>query len=343
MSLSIETGSHTETSPYLIYTADGSQPREIDDGIFVQRVDDMGELYSVGVCVADTSKKYSGEARVQAMSNVHAEYWDLPDGELGYDPMIDQCLIKNTELTEGNVRNALIVKFMIGACVEPTDVNVVFGKVEVKQNLTYKKFSSLAQFDQNFNKFARVANLIRTHIGYTQGGDSSGRNKEGERVRSVSQASWKHGARINEAYMVAANHFAGVIMRDEERAAIYRVHDVSDNRYAQFIESNCAVYQREPGVHEGLRLNPYCRVTSPLRRLEDFIMSHHFRLRYEGCEPSRSDIEVMSEAIRALNKRAIFESLSASASIKAKQQRIRQQNDAATEQLNGSQQTKDAV
>lgn len=328
--LSVEKQSSTLRAPYFIYTADGSHPREIDDGIYVERLDDTGEIYKVAVCVADTSKLYHGEARKEAMSNVHAEYWDLPDGELGYDPMINPVLIQEIELLEGKHRNALIVQFIIGATVAPAEVDVVFGKVEVAKNYTYKDLSALIHQSNDANNFSRVADLIKYHFGYNQGGDSSGRNKDsGKPARNVSESRWRKGSKINEAYMVAANHLAGLIMREEGRPAIYRVHDMSDTTYDHFIETNCAIYTREPGPHEGLGIDPYCRVTSPLRRLEDFIMSHHFRLRYENMEPSQGDKNEMNRAIRALNKRAIFEAQSANPAVTARRDRINQINLAA--------------
>lgn len=330
----IESGSSTAHEPYLIYTADGSDPKEIDDGIFVERLDAEGELYQVGVCVADVSKLYHSEVRHQAMTNVHAVYWDLPDGERGYDPMIDPEIIADLEFKEGRVKNALIVQFVIGATVAPTDIDVVFGKIETVKNYTYKELSGLQGAAHPLGMYGRVGSLIQQQIGYKQGGDSAGRNRGSEALPlSESYKSWKHGARVNEAFMVAANHLAGVIMRDENRPAIYRVYNPADDSNSQFVDANWALYQKDPGLHVGLQVDPYCRVTSGLRRLEDLIMSYHFRLRHEGKKPTRGDINIINDGIRALNKRAIFESVAANPGVRARNERISAQNAAAQERV----------
>lgn len=334
----LDTSASTPEAPHVIYTADGSHPREIDDGAFVEPLDTDTEQYRVGVCLADTSKLYAnGDIRLQAMKNIHAEYWDLPDGTIGYDPMIDPIAIKDLELTQGRLRNALIVSFVIGECVEPTDIQITFGKVEVAKNYTYKEFSGLIGENKPESRYGRVGGLILSHLRYRQGGDSSGRNKAGGEVPlNVSYRSWAHGARVNEAYMVAANHLVGRVLRDEGTPAIYRVHDLSNDMHGEFIEANCAMYQRTPGLHEGLGVDPYCRVTSPLRRLEDFIMNYHLRLRYAGKQPTKADLNTMEAAIRALNKRAIFESVAASQGAKEKAARIKAMNDAALKRLSQS-------
>jgi len=333
--LNLDIGSSTPEAPHVIFTADGSNPKEIDDGVFVYPLDTDTEQYLVGVCVADTSKLYAnGDIRLQAMKNVHAEYWDLPDGTIGYDPMIESSAIRDLELTRGRLRNALIVSFVIGETVAPSNIQIAFGRVEVAQNYTYKAFSGLVGEGKSAERYGRASNFILQHLAYRQGGDSSGRNKEGEAVPlDLSYQTWAHGARINEAYMVAANHLVGKVLRDEGLPAIYRVHDLSDNTHGLFIEANCAMYQRTPGLHEGLGVDPYCRVTSPLRRLEDFIMNYHLKLRHLGIVPPKADLNMMDESIRALNKRTIFESVSTNRGVIEKNLRIKAINDAASARL----------
>lgn len=332
LKLSFDDASSTPEQPYAIITADGSNPKEIDDGLYVHKLDAETEQYRVGVCIADTSKLYqNGDIREQAMSNVHAEYWDLPNGDVGYDPMISQEHIRGIELVEGRLRSALVVSFTVGKIVAPHDIRIDFGKVDVKKNYTYKEFSSYTGPGGQTELYNRAARLILDQLQFSQGGDSAGRNKEGNAgiPLDVSYTSWARGARINEVFMVAANHLVGRALRDEKLPAIYRVHDLSDESHGVFVEANCAVYQREPGLHAGLRVDPYCRVTSPLRRLEDFIMSHHLKLRAQGKQPTKADLNVMDDAIRTLNRRTIFESMTRSPSVRRKTERIQAINAAA--------------
>ena len=303
-----------QNAPYGIITTDCSEPKEIDDGLFVHPLDSATEAYRVGVCVADASKLYAdGDIRQGAMERVHADYWDLPDGERGYDPMIPPDAIKDKELTEGNSRSALIISFLVGVGMPPCQASIDFGRVEVKRNYTYKSFSERTKSRKEFEKYSRASNFIINGLGFNQGGDSLKKTKSNQPTnKNSSYQAWKSGSAINESFMVAANHLVGMVMRDEDRPAIYRVHDMADMRFEEIIETNVARYSSEPGRHQGLNIDPYCRATSPLRRLEDFIMAHHLKLRSNGEQPSSSDIQTMNTAIRRLNRQAIYDSMHAS-------------------------------
>ena len=303
-----------QNAPYCIYTSDCSDPREIDDGVFVQRLPLEQHAYRVGVCIADTSKLYlDGAIRTQAMERVHAEYWGLPNGEKAYSPMIDPEAIKDLELSEGKVRSALIISFMVGQKMLPQDVKIEFGRVEVVKNHTYKQSSELAVLGGKNEDLAYAADSISKMLKFTEGGDSDKQPSvdpvhHGPKQK-VEFASWKHGSKMNEAFMVAANHLVGKVMADEGLPAIYRVHDLSDLTHEEILDVSCARYTRTPGKHQGLNVGTYCRVTSPLRRLEDFVMSHHLRQRAAGIPVTRRDVATMDRAIVQLNRRAIYESV----------------------------------
>lgn len=305
----------TAEAPYAIYTSDCSDPHEIDDGVFVEPLPSSVEAYRVGVCMADTSKLYlDGEVRKNVLERVHADYWDLPNGERGYDPLIDPDIIKDAELKEGNIRNALVVSFVIARNLVPTEIEINFGKVEVVKNYDYKEFSGLAAPGSELERYSRASQMILNSLKFNLGGDSTHHPPEnGKRnLANVSYQSWKRGARMNEAFMIAANHLTGRVLRDENYPAIYRVHDLGDKRFEEIMEINASIYTQIPGPHHGLGVDPYCRVTSGLRRLEDFTMCHFLHLRSQGKQPTQQDLAFRSQAIRRLNKRAIYEAESSS-------------------------------
>lgn len=300
----------TANAPYAIHTSDCSNPHEIDDGVFVQPLPSATEAYRVGVCVADTSKLYqNGDVRKAVLERVHARYWDLPNGERGYDPLLHSDAIRDIELREGKVRSALIVSFVVARNVLPSEVEVKFGKVETVQNHNYKDFSGLTAPDGELTRYRRASQLVVSALKFHSGGDSSHRPVADGRQEpaNVSYQSWKRGARMNEAFMVAANHLTGVLLRDENYPAIYRVNDLENAAFGEIMDMDVARYTQTPGPHGGLRLDPYCRVTSPLRRLEDFAMNHLLQVRFQGKEPTQQDLMFMSQAIRQLNRRAIYE------------------------------------
>ena len=291
-----------------IITADCSYPKEIDDGLYVEPLDEEHELYRVGVCVADTSKIYNQPEVVKhAFDRTAARYWDLPDGERGYDPMIDPQMIKDLELTAGNVRDALIVNFLVGVRQEPSEVRISFGKVEVVDNKNYKQFANYADYG-NGKRFSRASALIKQHLGYVAYGDHAGNRPQwqpADAVANTSAQAWKRGSKLNEAFMVAANHLVGKVLAEEKRPAIYRVHDPEDEQYLELMSANMARYTRVPGPHLGLGLDPYCRVTSPLRRLDDFVMNHQLKQRFLGKPTTTAEVRDIAFAIRRLNQELI--------------------------------------
>jgi exoribonuclease II len=293
-----------------IITADCSFPKEIDDGLFVRQLDENHELYQVGVCVVDTSKLYSNQDVVnQAFNRTAAKYWDLPGDERGYDPMVETDFIKELEFSAGNVRDALIVAFTVGRKQEPSNVDISFGQVEVVQNKSYKDFANYAVYSPKGKKFSRASEFIRDHLGYVAYGDHSGNQPQWreaqETTPNVSNRAWKRGSKMNEAFMVAANYLVGVTLAAEGRPAIYRVHDPQDEQYLELLSANVARYSRTPGPHMGLGLGPYCRVTSPLRRLDDFVMSHQLKKRFLGKDPTAQDARDVAFAVRRLNQEII--------------------------------------
>jgi exoribonuclease-2 len=295
-----------------IITADCSYPKEIDDGLFVEALDEDHELYRVGVCVVDTSNVYSKQDVVKSVFNrTAARYWDLPNGERGYDPMIDPDIIKGLEFSAGNVRDALIITFLVGNGEGPKDIDIAFGPVEVAANRSYKDFANFAIYGKG-KRFSRASELIQSHLGYVAYGDHVGdkpqwrQETEGkEQTPNVSGRAWKRGSKMNEAFMVAANHLVGKMLADEDRPAIYRVHDPDDEQYLELLSANVARYSRTPGPHSGLGLDPYCRVTSPLRRLDDFVMNHQLKQRFLGKEPTAQDSRDVAFAVRRLNQEVI--------------------------------------
>jgi exoribonuclease II len=302
--------------PYGIVTADCSDPKEIDDGVFVEPLPAAQETYRVGVCVADTSKLYDDrEVFNQAMTRTEAKYFQLPGKEVGYEPMIDPELIRDLEFSQGNVRSALIIRFLVGANQPPSDVEVMFGKVEVARNHDYKEFGYRCRNQEEYEKYGRASAFILRHLRYTSGGDNEPMVDTSADVDSVhkqlvnmpAHQAWLRGSRLNEAFMVGANHLVGRLLAEEGRPAIYRVHDPEDERYLEFIPPTIATYSRNPGKHVGLNLDSYCRVTSPLRRLEDFYMSDQLRKRHKGEPVTRRDEREAAAVVQTLNRRVAYE------------------------------------
>ncbi len=303
--------------PHIILTADDPNPREIDDGIIVERLRGRDEAYRVGVCVVDTSGLYTDTAITEmAFANARARYNERSKGRIEeYVPMIDEDIIHALEFKEGNVRDALILWFTANKKKAPSDLSVEFGQVEVTANHTYKSFDS---YDRNIDKrgkYGRAAAFLMWNLAGAQSAEADldlGRQNEigvtfGRHKKLSVEASNKRGSRINAAYMVAANYLNGCMFSETDRPAIYRRHGLSDDQDGMnhtldgWLSDNVATYSLVPGPHDGLGLDLYSRATSPLRRLEDYMMLYQLRLLYEGKEPTLADVVKLGEAVRELN------------------------------------------
>lgn len=305
----------TNDQPIGVIAADCWRPKEIDDAVYVQELPASQELYRVGVCVVDASKLYE-DYRVlrDALTNTTAEYWDLPNGERGYKPMIDLRYIRRREFAAGYIRNALMVNFVIGPDQPMTDIEIKFGKVEVLQNMNFARFDKSCRYSDRFRKFGRAAAAIMQQLQYTSGGDEDtplvGRSHEEihhQLIHVPPHQRFIRGSKINEAFMVGAGSAVGRQFKEEKRLAINRVHDRTDTSFIEFLPPNIARFSTKPGRHDGLNIPEYVRVTSPLRRLEDFIMHRHLRLRAEGKNVSERDERILVGAVQRLNSRIVQE------------------------------------
>jgi hypothetical protein len=222
--------------------------------------------------------------------------------------MIEPELIKNLEFKAGTVRDALIVSFIIGPKDAPRDVDISFGQVEVVSNLTYKDFANRAMHGKS-GRFLQASRHIVRHLNYVAYGDHTESRPAWRSaqpaVGNVSGKAWKNGSKINESFMVAANHLVGLTVKEENRPFIYRVHDPEDERYLELLSPAMALFSRTPGPHSGLRLDPYPRVTSPLRRLDDFVNNHQLKHRFLHRNPTAADAKEVAFAIRRLNQELI--------------------------------------
>jgi exoribonuclease R len=221
-----------------VITADCSYPKEIDDAISVERVDENFEAYKVSVCVADTSGLYADPSIVEeAHRTTTAKYWDLPNGERGYDPMIDTDVIRDLELIEHKERSALVVSFIVGTQLAPSNVEIGFEQITIRRNLNYKEFSNFAHGPGQ--RFVRASKLIKQQLNYVAYGDHVGERPvwrgRDDPVKNMSEGAWKRGSKINESFMVATNHLVGKLFAEEGRPAIYRVHDPDDERHLEFL------------------------------------------------------------------------------------------------------------
>lgn len=290
--------------PYGVITADCSSPHEIDDAIAVEPLPEASELYRVRVFAADTSKLYRDEkvAREVVQRTESRYHGPGTEGEF-YEPQIDPEVVEATHFKSGKKRSALVISFMIGKDVPPTGTTVEFGEVEVIRNFKYSVFGKKCRYNPDFEPFGRAAALIMHHLAPNE---AARQFEEAHRklVHVPPSEKFKRGAMINAAFMVAANTMAGRLIASEpDSVGIYRIHDPDDPQYAEVFDPRLAWYSTTPGPHKGLGVDSYMRVTSPLRRAEDFIMHGILRARHEGRDLNARDTRLVTQTVRRLNQR----------------------------------------
>jgi hypothetical protein len=292
--------------PYAVITADCSNPCEIDDAISVEALPSEKELYRVRVFAADTSGLYTNEEVARAVvQRTESRYFGSGTAEESYEPMIEPHHVQRIHFEAGRVRSALVTSFIVGEDVPPTETSVEFGDVEVVQNLTYARFGEKCRYSPGFEPFGRAAALIIHHLApaaIAQEYEDIYRNL----IHVPSAEKFKRGAMINAAFMVAGNTMAGQLIASEpDSVGIYRIHDPDNPQYAEIFDPRVAWYSTTPGPHTALGVDSYMRITSGLRRAEDFMMHGILRARKEKRPLTGRDHKLVRQTVQRLNQRVV--------------------------------------
>jgi len=300
--------------PYAVITADCSGAREFDDAISVTPLPMEDELYRVNVFSVDTSKLYLDESITRrAMTLTESRY----GGDKDYRPMLDKDLTQSLHFAEGTIRKALCVSFVVGLDTPPSEPTVSFGRVEVTRNLRYNTFGAKCRYSPNFKNYGRASALIMRHLKLDARTDEEINPAFEDIYNNVIHVpraeTWKRGASINQAFMIAANHLVGKAASEAGDLIIYRAHDTTSDHLLEVLSPIVARYTLDPAPHDGLRLeDPYARVTSPLRRLEDFVNVGILALRHKKLTVGKPavgprDIKIATASVQRLNQRTAAE------------------------------------
>ena len=286
-----------------IITADCSGAHEYDDGLLVRALPEDRELYEVNVFAVDTSPLYRNGSIVKRVHQLtESRYHNPKTGRESYSPMLDPELTQSLHFAQGTIRKALVVSFLVGAGQPPTTPAISYGRVQVHRNYKYNRFGEKCRYSASIKPYGRAAAYLLRYLTSEATGEEEAYSNL---VHVPKHEAWRRGSDINQTYMVAANHLVGRMMRDEGRLAVYRTHDIDTDHLADVISPRVARYSTTPALHTGLGLNPYCRITSPLRRGEDFMMHGLLQLRQQGRDVTPYDQWAVGEMVRRLNQRVI--------------------------------------
>ncbi len=294
-------------APFVVITADCSNPCEIDDAIVVEPLPGNRELYRVRVLAVDTSRLYTNEELTKkVIKRTESRYYGQGTDSESYEPQIDPYEVNKIHFLAGKVRSALVTSFIVGEDVPPTDTTVEFGRAQISQNLSYATFGKKCRYSPTFEPYGRAAALIIHHLAPREVADRYEEIYE-QLIHVPSTEKFKRGAMINAAFMVAGNAMAGKLIANEPGSlGIYRIHNPSDTRYKEIFDPRNAWYSTTPGPHVALGIESgYMRITSPLRRAEDFIMHGLLRARHEGRALNGRDHKLVKQTVQRLNQRVV--------------------------------------
>ncbi len=291
-----------------IITADSPEPKEIDDGVFVEELPSATEMYRVGVCLPDTSRLYlRQDVLTPALDKLHADYWMEKDGTLGYTPLIEERFIRGYEMSQGNRRNALILSFIVGQNHPPSDASISFEKVFVDRNLDYRQFSEQTRPSAQYERYARAGHYILEQLRYADNDDATAITQADtlDMVRHLITQQpdrlYVAGPSLTAAYMVAANHIGGQLLREADRKGIFRVFNPGNMGPHDFLPADTARFSTQPGPHLGLGLSIVMQITSPLRRLQDGLNGVQLWKLARGLRQDRGDVALLEDATQLLN------------------------------------------
>jgi hypothetical protein len=209
-------------------------------------------------------------------------------------------------MSQGNERDALVLRFIVGQKQPPTDVSVSFEKVYIERNLDYRQLTEQSLPSQQYERYARAGRYLLDHLQY-QGGDDAEAVTQADSIDMVrylvdQQPDRLHiaGPTLTAAMMIAANNLGQTILEQAGRLQINRVYDPDSCEFADFLPNDVASFSLTPAIHRGLNLK-IAQLTSPLRRIQDGVNGlQHWKLS-RGLRQDRGDIRLMQEVTRLLN------------------------------------------
>lgn len=303
--IEIDNKASEQNSPFGVITVDCSNPHEFDDAISVEPLPSAQEAYRVSVFAVDTSAHYTNDHILRSvLQKTESIYMNSGTRSEEYQPMLPEGIIKKLHFDKSKrPKSALTVSFVVGQDCPPCDVQIGFGHVDVRKNMNYKRFGEKCRYSPRFEKYGRASAYILSHLGK----DAEAEDHYDRTIHVPNSESFRRGANINQSFMVAAGHVVAKTLEEEGQLCVYRVHDPVHSNMTNILSPRLAYFSAHPGRHVGLGLNVYTRVTSPLRRAEDFVMNGLLRVRHEQKAITGRDEKVVASTIQRLNQRIASE------------------------------------
>jgi exoribonuclease-2 len=294
-------------------TIDNSHAGDFDDAISLEETDNG---FVLGVHIADVSGLITAGSPLDVWAGNQGTSIYMPDQRI---PMLPEVLSEEgLSLRKNEVRPAFSLRVQIKEDGEIGKFEFFPSMIKVKRQLSYQEADGLIDSDPLLKKLFFLSRTLQNRR-QANGAlimplPSLNVYITAEGMVEVGLISWDQPARstITEL-MVLANHLAARFLKESGAPGIYRFQEEPSKRLiesdAKTIDLYKALKQRrylnrvgwslEPKPHNGMGLEVYTNLTSPLRRYIDLMMQRQIRCVSLGQPPCYSN-EEMSDQLTAV-------------------------------------------
>ena len=287
------------------FTIDGPVSRDLDDAIWIEKIED-GAIASIHIAdVAEIIRVGSAVDKV-ALARTQTNYYGW-----GNEPMIPHSLSEGLlSLLEGQQRPTLTVKITLNDNAEIVDTEIFESWLASKRKLSYERAdiiakSPKAKFYHMFKLYQTWAEKLaeqREAMGAFGGLLSKTGILFDENGNVIAQDKFFHSQMIIQEFMILANRAVAQWFADRDILALYRNHTAraiapereelmnallitgNTDLIRQKLQNwlNKAIYEPTLTGHFALNLPAYCHFTSPIRRLPDLINHRIIKAKIHG-------------------------------------------------------------
>ena len=269
-----------------VITIDGASTRDFDDALHLVR---DGENFEVGIHISDVAHYVPPGSPLFKEAEARSTSIYFPDAVV---PMLPRELSEGTlSLLKDQDRAALTFLVTLSPDGEIIKSRIVRSVVRVQRQLSYQEAESLVSSDQELAHLADLSRrLMRRRVAagaliipipdvvfhFHQGRVTAIRLMEVDTLmRSL----------VSE-FMVLANTLAASFLADRQEPGLYRTQEPARKRLMQQPEHDLYLNFRQrrflargllittPKRHDGVGVEQYTTVTSPIRRLLDLVIQH---------------------------------------------------------------------
>jgi len=235
----------------------------------------------------------------------------LPDGNI---PMIPSIISEDhLSLNQGQDRPCMTFKMNFSDCGELIEFSIIASMINVNEAIDYltadKKIESVSELFQAV-RLGKILKEKRRALGgiLIERQPELKINLTGEGIEIVTRPMNSPCQDMIAEFMIWTNHFGAKWFHDNNIPCLFRAQEPPDRQLQHsenfdpvtffsmlrsFKKTNVST---KPGLHGSIGLNPYCQLTSPLRRYSDFLLHRQMKA-FLSNKPIPFDESGLSDAI----------------------------------------------